>query len=403
MGYHFYRLYHPKPSKRLKVLAVFADFKGTANAHDVADTVLSALSEVYQQQIETKSVSVSSGGPGFAECIKNLRKLPERVEVAVLGPCGEPRRGWYFTNSNKTCAAIDASSVISSEFVPRDHASLDLTTAGVGQLIRHAYSNGCRELFLGLGGAAPSLDGGIGALQQMGVRVQLTDSSEPNPIYGHHALGGSRLSFSSDEDLKTRCLMSDMVVHIASSTPATFVGTRGVAQSQIVTSNLTPASVPLVENAYLHMADSLKELSGGIDIAHVPCGGAAGGLGGALLAVTNSDLADGTYITAQEADLRELIKNSDIILTGEGCYDGAESEGKVVTKVYQYADEFLKPVVVICGEKKNLPEYLDAEAHALVSYFPVEQAMGHTRSCLKTLVHDHSKKWPAFSELRAVR
>src|SRR5690606_35110623 len=59
-----------------------------------------------------------------------------------------------------------------------------------------------------------------------------------------------------------------------------------------------------------------------------PGSGAAGGVGGALV-VWGAVLAPGAHEVARLLDLPGAIAGADVVVTGEGSYDGQSGDGKV--------------------------------------------------------------------------
>ncbi len=120
----------------------------------------------------------------------------------------------------------------------------------------------------------------------------------------------------------------------------------------------------------------------GIDVAHLPGAGSAGGLTGGIVAATGAKIkrvrnttrhtphatqhaltvgcvlarVQGIEFVAEALGLEEAIKASDLVLTGEGRYDTQTQHGKTVSEVQKLAKKHHKPVVVICGSKKDIPE-----------------------------------------------
>lgn len=54
------------------------------------------------------------------------------------------------------------------------------------------------------------------------------------------------------------------------------------------------------------------------EIAEIPGAGAAGGVGGALLAFLDAELRNGGEVIVERVHLEEAIKEADLVLTGEG-------------------------------------------------------------------------------------
>lgn len=66
----------------------------------------------------------------------------------------------------------------------------------------------------------------------------------------------------------------------------------------------------------------------GKDISHHPGAGAAGGMGGSLLAFLNAELKPGIQLMLEALDFSNKIKSADLIITGEGKADPANIDGK---------------------------------------------------------------------------
>jgi glycerate kinase len=86
----------------------------------------------------------------------------------------------------------------------------------------------------------------------------------------------------------------------------------------------------------------------GYDVASIPGGGAAGGLGGALAALGGT-LLPGFELVADELDLYDHLRGADLVITGEGCLDDTSSAGKVVGGVASIAAEEGIGVLAIVG------------------------------------------------------
>jgi glycerate kinase len=75
------------------------------------------------------------------------------------------------------------------------------------------------------------------------------------------------------------------------------------------------------------MDSNLTKLAGiikrdvGIDIEDIKGAGAAGGLGGGLLAFFDTTLKSGIDIVLDYLDFENTIKGADLVITGEGCFD----------------------------------------------------------------------------------
>jgi glycerate kinase len=91
----------------------------------------------------------------------------------------------------------------------------------------------------------------------------------------------------------------------------------------------------------------------GIDI-NFPGAGAGGGLGGGARIFFNINFQSGIKFIIDFIGLEALIKESDLVITGEGKMDEQTLSGKVVKGVSDLCREHHKKLVVIAG-KNELP------------------------------------------------
>ena len=81
-----------------------------------------------------------------------------------------------------------------------------------------------------------------------------------------------------------------------------------------------------------------------------PGTGAAGGLGFALKTFLNAEIKNGLELIAELTELEEHIKNSDLVITGEGSVDEQSLSGKVPVGIANIASKYNVPVVAFAGK-----------------------------------------------------
>jgi glycerate kinase len=129
----------------------------------------------------------------------------------------------------------------------------------------------------------------------------------------------------------------------------------------------------------------------GVDVRAVPGTGAAGGLGGALVAL-GGRLQSGYELVAELSGLRRHLGQAQLAVTGEGTLDRGSFAGKVVGGVVHDASALGVPTLVIAGR-------VDAEAYAdvddrivrvvsLVNEFGEQQAVEDTLACIESAVRE---------------
>ena len=96
-----------------------------------------------------------------------------------------------------------------------------------------------------------------------------------------------------------------------------------------------PAQVELLKRRLERVAQLYEERFG-VDVRAIPGSGAAGGLGGGLLAI-GAKLVPGFDLVADKLSLAERIAAADLVVTGEGYLDKQSFAGKAVGGVARLA------------------------------------------------------------------
>jgi glycerate kinase len=106
--------------------------------------------------------------------------------------------------------------------------------------------------------------------------------------------------------------------------------------------------VELLEAALGQLAQVLEE-NLGLALANLAGAGAAGGLGAGARAFLGAELMPGAEWMIEQAGLPELLRRTDLIVTGEGHFDAQSSMGKVTGRVIDIARLAGVPVLLVCG------------------------------------------------------
>jgi glycerate kinase len=87
----------------------------------------------------------------------------------------------------------------------------------------------------------------------------------------------------------------------------------------------------------------------GIAIAQLKGAGAAGGLGGGLVAFAGGRLKRGIELVIEAVGLERRLKNADLCLTGEGSLDHSSGFGKTAVGVARLARGLGCPTIALAG------------------------------------------------------
>ena len=253
-----------------------------------------------------------------------------------------------FSGDKKT-AFIEMATASGLELIsPGERNPLIASTFGTGEMIKHAIETGCKKIVIGIGGSATN-DGGAGMAQALGAKFLNKDRKELLP-------GGKQLSELCNIDLSGfEKNLPEILVACDVSNPLT--GPNGASAIYGPQKGATPEMVQQLDAALKNYAQIIrKQLN--IDIENIPGAGAAGGLGGGLVAFTGAKLVSGFQLVAEILDIENQIAKADFVITAEGKLDAQTVNGKAPFGVAQLAKKYKKAVIGIAGTLGNGHEKL---------------------------------------------
>lgn len=291
-------------------------FKGTITAADAAAALEAGWSAV-DPGAEFVHRPMADGGEGtvaaFAAAVPGARHMP----VTVEGPTGAMIDATWLllpptADAADGTAVIDLASTSGIELLEKLRP-WDADTTGFGQAIAAALDHGVSRIVVGIGSSG-STDGGTGMLSALGARF-LDASGAPV------ARGARGLADIASVDLAG--LRAAPEVRVLTDVTNPLVGPRGASAVFGPQKGLdSVTAITLADQGLGRLAALL-----GLD-ADLPGTGAAGGTGGALV-VWGGVLAPGAAEVAQLIGLADAIAEADVVITGEGSYDGQSGDGKV--------------------------------------------------------------------------
>lgn len=293
---------------RERVLLVAPDkFRGSLTAPQVVDAVREAAKAAGWQVIARP---LADGGEGMLDAFGGANRTSQ-----VAGPDGSMVEvGWRLGDDGVAVIESAAASGLLLAGGRTHNNPVAATSRGTGELIGQAVLAGARRVIVGLGGSAMT-DGGLGALEAV---LELLEGDRP-------ADRGVKLLAACD----VQTVFTDAAV--------VFGPQKGADPEQVV--ELTRR----LEGLQSRYADRF-----GVDLASIPGGGAAGGLGGGLLAL-GGRLVPGLQLVADQVDLDAAMQQADAVITGEGALDAESFNGKVVGGVVDAAEPYGIPVLVVAG------------------------------------------------------
>lgn len=303
----------------MKVVFAPDSFKGSITAADAAAALAAGWASV-DPRAETVLRPMADGGEGttaaFAAAVDGAKRMP----ITVNGPAGTPvQTSWLLLppgpDAPRGTGVIDLASTSGIELLD-DLRPFDADSSGFGQAIAAALDHGVSRLVLGIGSSASS-DGGVGMLTALGARF--LDENGVAVRSGARGLGDI-----AHADLTALRTAPETLVLTDVTNPLT--GPRGATAVFGPQKGLVSTDIDAVDASLAQLAQLI-----GLD-PDLPGSGAAGGVGGALV-VWGAVLASGAQEVARLVDLGETLEGADVVVTGEGSYDGQSGDGKVPSYV----------------------------------------------------------------------
>ena len=343
----------------MRVLIAPDDFKGTLSAVEAAEAIAAGWRSRAPDDTLTL-IPMSDGGPGFVRAVSTVLG-GDMAPVGLRGPMGETAIGMVLMVDGT--GYVESAHGCGLALVHPDRRDARAATSyGVGQLIAAAIDSGARRIVVGLGGTA-STDGGAGMLAALGATAR-DASGAPVALDA----GGAALTDVVTVDLApARARVGDVEIVVASDVDSPLLGSRGAARGFAAQKGADDADVEQLEAALASYSRAIGRQADGKDPAVALGAGAGGGLGYGLM-LLGGRRVPGIETVMGILGLEAAIGASDLVITGEGCFDWQSLRGKVVSGVAAAALAQGRPVVVLAGRVEvGKREYVAlgiTEAHA---------------------------------------
>ncbi|CAN7186193.1 glycerate kinase family protein [Rossellomorea sp. LjRoot5] len=338
----------------MNVLIASDSYKDSLSAFEVGEAarkgVLSAWPSAY-----VENSPMADGGEGTLDALLTCLDGEEK-EVRVHDPLMNIVTARYVVLNGDT-AFIESARSSGLPLVPFEKRDpMKANTYGLGEQIKDAVQNGYRNIVISLGGSATN-DGGVGMLQALGWTFYGEDGVELG-VEGNPLLQAA--SFSDRERLPG---LEECSFTIASDVTNPFYGEKGAAHIFGKQKGATSEGILELDAGLVRMASLFKEVYG-VDVQKVAGSGAAGGLGGSIVAALGGTLQSGVDTIIELTGLEEKVMKADIVFTGEGSLDQQSLMGKVPVGVARLAKKHGKKVIGIAGridtDLAEVNQYLDA-------------------------------------------
>jgi glycerate 2-kinase len=373
----------------VKIVIAPDSFKGSLTALQAAESMQAGIRRV-DKSIETVLAPIADGGEGTVQSLVNVSG-GRIIELSVNDPLFRKIKSFYgIMGDGKTAVVEMAAASGLTLLAPEERNPLHTSTYGFGELIRDALGRGCTEFILGLGGSATN-DAGCGMASALGIRFL--------DIHGNiTGTTGGKLSQIASIDAS----LMDPRIRKAKFTAACDVvnpicGERGAAAVYARQKGADDVDIKVLDNNLSHFADVVRDQLGS-DIRDTPGAGAAGGLGGGVMAFLNAKLESGFEIINRLTNLSGLMKDADLVITGEGRMDDQTASGKAPYGVARIAAAKGISVIAIAGDLgENYQTLLEKgfkEIHSITgNTINASEAMANAYELLAATTESVIKLW----------
>ncbi|MCG3862753.1 MULTISPECIES: glycerate kinase [unclassified Photobacterium] len=324
----------------MKIIIAPDSYKESLTAMEVATAIENGFRQVLPNA-EYIKLPMADGGEGTVQSLVDASS-GRIIECTVTGPLGEQVNGFFGLMGDGKTAIIEMAAASGLHLVGPEQRNPMLTTSfGTGELILAALDKEIEHIIVGIGGSATN-DGGIGMAQALGVR--LLDENNKQISYGGGAL--ARLHHIDISDIDPR--LAKVKLEVACDVDSPLCGDKGASQVFGPQKGATPEMITQLDDNLAHYAKIIKR-DLGTDVKDMAGAGAAGGMGAALLGLFNAQLRPGIEIVMDAVNLADVLKDADLVITGEGRIDSQTIYGKTPIGVARTAKRFNKPVIGIAG------------------------------------------------------
>lgn len=346
----------------MKIVIAPDSFKESLSAMEAALAIERGFKMIFPNA-DYHKMPMADGGEGTVQSLVDATNgsIKERI---VTGPLGNPVKAFFGLMGDGKTAVIEMAAASGLHLVPVEQRNpLVTTTRGTGELILSALDLGVEHMIIGVGGSATN-DGGAGMVQALGGRLLDTN--------GHDImLGGGMLSEISSIDLTgLDQRLKKVKIEVACDVDNPLTGPRGASAIFGPQKGATPEMVQLLDQNLTHFADVVEALLGR-SFRNIEGAGAAGGLGGSLVAFLNAELKRGIQIVLNSVNFDEVVKDANLVITGEGRIDSQTIFGKTPIGVAKAAKKYGVPVIGIAGSlSKDCDVVYEHGVDALFSIVP---------------------------------
>ncbi|MCY9672317.1 glycerate kinase [Bacillus pumilus] len=324
----------------MKIVIAPDSFKESLSAYETACAIERGFHAILPDA-EYIKLPMADGGEGTVQSLVDATG-GYIINHVVTGPLGDPVDAFFGMLGDGETAVIEMAAASGLHLVPQEKRNPLLTTSrGTGELMLAALDQGAKHVIIGLGGSATN-DGGVGMMQGLGAAFLDQAGQELSP-------GGGALHQLASIDLTgLDPRLQSVRLEAACDVDNPLTGERGASAVFGPQKGADEEMVQVLDKNLAHFAQ-IAEKQFNVSFEDAEGAGAAGGLGASLLGFLHADLQRGIDIVLKAVQFNDVIKEADLVVTGEGRIDQQTIYGKTPIGVAKAAKQYHLPVIGIAG------------------------------------------------------
>ncbi|MCB0669007.1 MAG: glycerate kinase [Saprospiraceae bacterium] len=328
----------------MKILIIPDSFKGSASNVVVAESIEKGILQSLPSA-QCVKIPFADGGEGSLEAIETALG-GSRVTLQTLDPLGRSIEAFYLRKQEVSYLELAQASGL--QLVSDDEKNAGKTTTrGSGILLKHACQEAGEVIFC-IGGSATN-DAACGIAAAMG--YQFLDAQGKSFMPVGDTLSNIDKIISPDVLPKARLkVLCDVNNPLTGAYGATYVYGKQKGANQ--------DDLRRLEAGMEHFRNKIIQWKN-VDLNSIAGAGAAGGVGGGLVAFFDAALVSGTQYLMDQLEVEKQVQDCDLIFTGEGKIDSQTGQGKLISGLTALARKHAKPVIVLCGVRDISMEEMD--------------------------------------------
>ncbi len=326
----------------MNILIAPDKFKGSLDAFEVCRAIAEAFTQA-DKKFDVQMMPMADGGEGTYDMLTRFSD-GTKINCKVFDPFFREINAEYGLSGDGTTAFIEMATASGLQLLkPEERDALEGTTYGTGQLIADALTRGVKKIILGIGGSATT-DGGMGMAAALGIHFFSADGKRLSPA------GKNLIRVHTIDSAQRHPALQHVSFTALCDVNNPLYGLNGAAHTFAPQKGADRATVQSLDEGLQNFASVINRQFD-LDV-NFPGAGAGGGLPAMAKVLFNIQFVPGIDFLMQYIGLDDLVRESDVVITGEGKVDSQTLSGKVVKGIADLSRKYKKPLFVIAGKNE---------------------------------------------------